>query len=198
MAGGAEHLADLAEEPAEVVQLVDGVEEDTAALRGPHGVVLAIVPSRPPVGQIRPELGPHRQDLADPLVIEQRLHAPEAGEKAQVEADGEEPAASLRLVDQLLHLVTHVGDGLLDEEMGAGGESPASQRHMRRGRRADQRPVRWCRERLVEAPGRRDARDGADLHDAAGIVVPREDGVAEGDEVPAVALADGARADDEE
>src|SRR5262249_54996299 len=42
----AENLGRLPEEPAQIVQLVDGIEENAATQRGAYRIVVAIIPSR--------------------------------------------------------------------------------------------------------------------------------------------------------
>ena len=181
----ADDLGRLPEEPAQVVELVNGVEQDAATQRGADRIVVPIVAARPPVGKVGAELCPHGEQSSDALVFQQGLDASEAREEAEVEAHREHAPASPRLFDQRRHAVTGVRDGLLHEEM-------------KGGRRTDQRRVRRRGQRAFEARGRLDAGPRGRLTQTIAVGVPDLHPMAESDEVSAVPGSDRAPAHDKE
>src|ERR1700675_2887695 len=100
---------------------MDGVEENAATEGSPHGIVFSIVASRPPLRKIGPEFGVHRQDPPDPLLVEERLHSPEAREKPEVIPDHHESFPSPCAVKEDLDAFAVVRDWFLDEDIDTGG-----------------------------------------------------------------------------
>ena len=194
----ADDLGRLPEEPAQVVELVNGVEQDAATQRGADRIVVPIVAARPPVGKVGAELCPHGEQSSDALVFQQGLDASEAREEAEVEAHREHAPASPRLFDQRRHAVTGVRDGLLHEEMSARRERLTRRLQMKGGRRTDQHRVRRRGQRAFEARGRFDAGPRGRLTQTIAVGVPDLHPMAESGEVSAVPGSDRAPAHDKE
>src|SRR5206468_6580438 len=86
-AGVGEHLARPAEEPNEVVELVDRVEDDAAARRLSRAVALAVVGARPPERQVVAAVGARGERPPDPPLFDQPLHEREARRESEMAAN---------------------------------------------------------------------------------------------------------------
>src|SRR5215471_7662207 len=91
--------------PAEIVHLVDHIEQHAAALGRAHSVVVCIAPPRAPGRQMEAEERMCGVHASNPPGIEECLHAPKARQEAEVESHEDEPAGPLRRVEQGRYLV---------------------------------------------------------------------------------------------
>src|SRR3989454_12507256 len=86
-AGVREHLARSTEEPGQVIELMDRVEDDAAAHRLSRAVALAVIGAWPPERKIVAALGPRGERPSDPSLIDQPLHEHEARQEPKVATD---------------------------------------------------------------------------------------------------------------
>ena len=148
---------------------MDGVQEDAPAEGSVDRIVLEVVAPGPPVGEIGAELGAHRQHFADPLLVEQALGASKAREEAEIAPHHQPSLPAPSLDEEALHAIDRMGDGLFDEQVRAGTEDLVRERHVRGGRRADERRLRPRVQPVLEARHRPDPLPLLDRAQALGV-----------------------------
>ena len=195
-----EHLARTAEEPGQVVELVDRVEDDPAARGLPRAVALAVVRARPPERQIVAAVRARGERPSDAPLLDEPLHQNETRQESEVAADEDRAARPPGLLDERVGPLECVRQRLLDEDVPAPSQRSPGLVEVAVGRRADDGGVRVSGERvaLVSRQPAAAADQRPDLIQARRVrIEDRRDLVAKGQEVLEMALADRAGADDD-